>query len=226
MEYNEFEVFINSYRNIQTKIKEIDIEDKTSEIERIKKDIKYNELEIQKLEMYREGVFKDVRKFEEASKPFMEKIKQDEERIQKLKDFNEGLEERKKRLEELEGYKENIKKSMKAERNAQIERLQNRKELLNEENEKAKADAFSKIKNDIKNFEEQYKNFVKQEEENPKAVKDHNYKEFLQNKIIKLKAELVNQQENFKSPVLREIKDIETKIKSVNQAYKEALSDF
>lgn len=96
MEYNEFEVFINSYRNIQTKIKEIDIEDKTSEIERIKKDIKYNELEIQKLEMYREGVFKDVRKFEEASKPFMEKIKQDEERIQKLKDFNEGLEERKK----------------------------------------------------------------------------------------------------------------------------------
>ena len=46
MEYNEFEVFINSYRNIQTKIKEIDIEDKTSEIERIKKDIKCNELEI------------------------------------------------------------------------------------------------------------------------------------------------------------------------------------
>ena len=61
MEYNEFDTFVNSYKNIQTKIKKIDIEDKTSEIEKLEKDIRFNELEIQQLENYN-----NVTKFEEA----------------------------------------------------------------------------------------------------------------------------------------------------------------
>ena len=113
MEYNEFDVYVNSYRNIQTKIQGIDVEDKTSEITELQKDIRDKEIEIRKLGDYKQGEFKDVRNFEKALKPFAEKIRQDEEKIEELTEFNKGLEARKNEVEELEKYKQNVRKSIK-----------------------------------------------------------------------------------------------------------------
>ena len=198
MEYNEFDTYVNSYRNIQTKIKKINIEDKTPEIEKLERDIRTNELEIQRLDMYREGEYKDVRKFEEASRPFMEKIRQDEEEIQQLKEFNESLEERRNEVKKLEEYRDNVKKSMKAQKASKLEKLMTEK---------------AGLEKNIKDVEEEYNNFIEKEKENPRAVKDHKYREFLENKIKELKSE-------------PRLDSINNQIKSINQAYKEALLDF
>lgn len=198
MEYNEFDTYVNSYRNIQTKIKKINIEDKTPEIEKLERDIRTNELEIQRLDMYREGEYKDVRKFEEASRPFMEKIRQDEEEIEKLKEFNKSLEERRNEVKKLEEYRDNVKKSMKAQKDSKLEKLITEK---------------AELEKNIKDVEEQYNNFIGKEKENPRAVKDHKYREFLENKIKELKSE-------------PKLDSINNQIKSINQAYKEALLDF
>ena len=222
MEYNEFDTFVNSYRNIQTKIKKIDIEDKTSEIEKLEKDIRFNELEIQQLENYN-----NVTKFEEASRPFMEKIRQDEEKIEKLKEFNKSLEERRNEVKKLEEYKDNVKKSLKAQKDSKLEKLQTKKIELQKKIEETQAKAFSGLEENIKNYVEQYKNFIEEEKQKPKnAVKDSKYKEFLENNIIKLKAELINKKESLKNPFSEQLEEINNQIKSINQAYKEALLDF
>ena len=71
----------------------------------------------------------------------------------------------------------------------------------------------AELEKNIKDVEEEYNNFIEKEKENPRAVKDHKYREFLENKIKELKSE-------------PRLDSINNQIKSINQAYKESLLDF
>lgn len=226
MEYNEFDVYVNSYRNIQTKIQGIDVEDKTSEITELQKDIRDKEIEIRKLEAYKQGEFKDVRNFEKALKPFAEKIRQDEEKIEELTEFNKGLEARKNEVEELEKYKQNVRKSIKEKRDSEIKILEEKKKELEKKAKEAEKSAFSELRENIKKARAERDELLRQDRNNPNAVKHSKDIEGLRNKIKKLEAELVYKQEEFQNPFLQELNNINGQISVIKKAYQEALLDF
>ena len=207
-----FRNFIAGYREIQAQIKKVEAEDKTSQIAKLEANIQYNEQKIQK------GSKMGQKEFEKYSKEFMENIAKDETELKELKRVNEEtLPERTRRKQELENYKQNVRNNMKEKKDELLSQLESQ-EL--EHDEFLKLDeAIAEIPKQIDAIMEEYNAILKVESENPKAVKDDKYKQFLLDKVNRMREEL----ESKKSRKENLIKCIK---KEINEQYRECLKDF
>ena len=207
-----FRNFIAGYREIQAQIKKVEAEDKTSQIAKLEANIQYNEQKIQK------GSKMGQKEFEKYSKEFMENIAKDETELKELKRVNEEtLPERTRRKQELENYKQNVRNNMKEKKDELLSQLESQ-EL--EHDEFLKLDeAIAEIPKQIDAIMEEYNAILKVESENPKAVKDDKYKQFLLDKVNRMREEL----ESKKSQKENLIKSIK---KEINEQYRECLKDF
>ena len=207
-----FRNFIDGYREIQTQIKKVEAEDKTSQIAELEADIQYNEQKIKK------GSRMGQKEFEKYSQEFMENIVKDETELKELKRVNEEtLPERTRRKQELENYKQNVKNNMKEKKDELISQLESQ-ELGHDEFLKLD-ESIAEIPKQIDAIMEEYNAILKVESENPKAVKDDKYKQFLLDKVNRMQEEL----ESKKSQKENLIKSIK---KEINEQYRECLKDF
>ena len=207
-----FRNFIDGYREIQTQIKKVEAEDKTSQIAELEADIQYNEQKIKK------GSRMGQKEFEKYSQEFMENIVKDETELKELKRVNEEtLPERTRRKQELENYKQNVRNNMKEKKDELLSQLESQ-EL--EHDEFLKLDeAIAEIPKQIDAIMEEYNAILKVESENPKAVKDDKYKQFLLDKVNRMREELESKKSR-KENLIKSIK------KEINEQYRECLKDF
>ena len=238
----EFKDFVNSYREIVTQINEIDVEDRTSQIEELEEDIRQNEGKIQKGNVYRHN----VRSFEEYAKEFMENIKNDQEKIEELRRFNqEVLPDNIKKKEELQNkYKVNVRKNIEARKEALISELEGQKIEFKETEELANLNKeIAEIQKQIDARMDEYNAILESEKENPYVVgdkkyirypaRDEKYKQFLLVKVNEMKKDIepkLLQKEELSRDIMSNVKEvngkIDEKIKIIKEQYRECLKDF
>ena len=238
----EFRDFVNGYREIVTQINDIDVEDKTSQIEELEEDIRQNEGKIQKGNVYRHN----VRSFEEYAKEFMENIKNDQEKIEELRRFNqEVLPDNIKKKEELQNkYKVNVRKNIEARKEALISELEGQKIEFKETEELANLNKeIAEIQKQIDARMDEYNAILESEKENPYVVgdkkyirypaRDEKYKQFLLVKVNEMKKDIepkLLQKEELSRDIMSNVKEvnckIDEKIKIIKEQYKECVKDF
>ena len=239
----EFKDFVNSYREIVTQINEIDVEDRTSQIEELEEDIRQNEGKIQKGNVYRQV---NVRTFEEYAKEFMENIKNDQEKIEELRRFNqEVLPDNIKKKEELQNkYKVNVRKNIEARKEALISELEGQKIEFKETEELANLNKeIAEIQKQIDERMDEYNAILKSEQENLYVdrdkkyirypARDEKYKQFLVDKVNEMKKDMepkLLQKEELSRDIMSNVKEvngkIDEKIKIIKEQYKECVKDF
>ena len=229
----EFKDFINGYREVVTQINGIDVEDKTSQIVELEEDIRQNETKIQKGNVYRQV---NVKTFEEYAQEFMENIKNDQEKIEELRRFNqEVLPENIRRKEELENkYRANVRENAKEKRDALLSELKGQKIEFKESEELTNLNKeIADVQSQIDARMEEYNAILKSEEENPRAVRDEKYKQFLLDEVNRMKKSIepkLLQKEKLSKDIMDNVEEvngkIDEKIKIVNEQYRECLKDF
>ena len=241
----EFRDFVNGYREIVTQINDIDVEDRTSQIEELEEDIRQNEVKIQKGNVYRQV---NVRTFEEYAKEFMENIKNDQEKIEELRRFNqEVLPDNIKKKEELQNkYKVNVRKNIEARKEALISELEGQKIEFKETEELANLNKeIAEIQKQIDERMDEYNAILKSEKENlyeyvdgdkkyiRYPARDEKYKQFLVDKVNKMKKDIepkLLQKEELSRDIMSNVKEvngkIDEKIKIIKEQYKECVKDF
>ena len=183
--------FLDGYINVHKQLEELGGIDKASRMEQLRKEIDKAEEEISKI-TGKDGKQISQKEFEEKSKPFMEKIRDNEKEIIEYEKQQKELmadPEKLNKVAELKQAKENIRKNAKEfVLNASIEKG---KEIQPKEEE-------------LDRLKEEYANIQKAELADPKRPTDSKYKEYLTQKIDKLEQECENFYKKDLTPLKRQ----------------------
>ena len=198
----DFNMYLEAYGTVEKKRREYDLKDLKDlnpEITDLQERIKHREDMIQEFTQERIDELNEKngekKSFEEYTASYMEDIRKSQEKIEQFKEEIKKQEEVRKeyadKFEQLQGHKDTIHMNAKKEKEQKVALLEGKlqNEMLEEE---------------LSQLQNQYDEIIKQEENDPKYVRDKRYKQFLMNKIQSKKEE-INQ---FQMPIKKQIKEI------------------